>query len=327
VARSHLLERAPSEKLAQVVRDVCGIHAQVMGAAELSISARVDSITQEGVRDELWEKRSLVKAWTIRGTLHLHPPEDLPLWGAAARAVSQPEDAAVLDAIGEALDGRCLLREELADEVARRAGEWTREKLSSGWGYFIGSAATEGKLCHGPPRGNKVTFVRTDQWVGWRHVDPGEALAEAGRRFLSTYGPAGPREFAGWFGLRPAKAPELPTVEVERGTEPGPLRLLPEYDCYVMGFRERKHLVPEELRGRIKSHPKGRFEGIAAVPTVLVDGVVAGIWRRARKGKKVEIVVEPGRRLTPSERGEVEAEAERIGAFLGAEPSLRIGAL
>jgi Winged helix DNA-binding domain len=324
VARSHLLEPAPRRQLVEVVRDVCGIHAQVMGAAELSISARVEGVTQEVVRAELWEKRSLVKAWTIRGTLHLHPADDLPLWGAATRAVSEHEDRVVLDAIADALDGRCLLREELADEVAKRAGEWTREKIGSGWGYFIGSAAAEGRLCHGPPRGSKVTFVRTDQWVGWHEIDPVEALGEAGRRFLATYGPAGARQFAEWFGLRPAAAPPLPEVGVEPGTDPGPLRLLPEYDCYVMGFREREQLVPEKVRERVKSHPKGRFEGIAAVPTVLVDGVVAGIWRRARKGKGVEIVVEPARRL---DKTELEAEAGRIGRFLGAEPTLRVGRL
>jgi hypothetical protein len=324
VARSHLLKRAPPRQLAGVVRDVCGIHAQVMGSAELSIAARVDGITQEDVRAELWEKRSLVKAWTIRGTLHLHPADDLPLWAAATRAVSEPEDPAVLDAIADALDGRCLLREELADEVAERAGEWTREKIGSGWGYLIGSAAAEGKLCHGPPRGSKVTFVRTDQWVGWRDVDPGEALAEVARRFLETYGPAGPRQFAQWFGMKPAEAPPPPEVKVEPAKAPGPLRLLPEYDCYVMGFREREQLVPENVRERVKSHPKGRFEGIAAVPTVLVDGVVAGIWRRVRKGKKMEIAVEPARRL---DKAELEAEAERIGKFLGAEPALRVGRL
>jgi hypothetical protein len=94
-----------------------------------------------------------------------------------------------------------------------------------------------------------------------------------------------------------------------------------------MGFREREQLVPEKVRERVKTHPKGRFEGIAAVPTVLVDGVVAGLWRRAKRGKKVEITVEPTRRLSANERNQVEAEAERIGAFLGAELRLRVGRL
>jgi hypothetical protein len=61
------------------------------------------------------------------------------------------------------------------------------------------------------------------------------------------------------------------------------------------------------------------------VPTVLVDGVVAGTWRRAKKGKKVEITVEPARRLTKQEHSELEAEAERIGSFLGVEPVLTVG--
>ena len=296
-----------------------------MGSAELSIAARVDGIAQEDVRGELWEKRSLAKTWTIRGTLHLHPADELPLWAAATRATGELEDADVLDAIADALDGRCLLREELADEVAKRAGEWTREKISSGWGYLIGSAAAIGKLCHGPPRGAKVTFVRTDQWIAWREIDPHEALAEICRRFLETYGPAGPRELAGWLGIKPAEVPALPDVKVKPGRAPGPLRLLPEYDCYVMGFRERDQLVPEKVRRRVKSHPKGRFEGIAAVPTLLIDGVVAGIWRRARKGKKIEIAVEPARRLSSQERSELEAEADRIGSFLAAEPTLRVG--
>ena len=303
-----------------------------MGAAELALSARVRGLKQEHVRDALWKDRELVKSWTIRSTLHLHPADDLPLWAAATRAVVEAEDPEVLEAIADALDGRELLREELADEVARRAGELTREKIGSGWGYIIGSAAAVGKLCHGPPRGNKVTFVRTDQWVEWKQVDEGEALADAYRRYVATYGPAGPREFAGWFGIKPAEArPLLGSVELEqppeRKRQPGPLRLLPEYDCYVMGFRERDQLVPEKVRGLVKAHPKGRFEGIAAVPTLLIDGVVAGIWRRAKKGKKVEIAVEPAQRLSSEERSELEAEAERIGSFLGAEPTLRVGRL
>jgi len=311
-----------------------------MGSAELAISARVDGITQEDVRAALWEKRSLAKTWTIRGTLHLHPAKELPLWTAATRAVRPPwheqygldeaQGEEVLDAIGAALEGRCLPREELADEVARRAGEWTRERIGSGWSYIIGSAAAVGKLCHGPPQGTKVTFVRTDQWIAWRDLDPDESLAEVCRRFLTTYGPAGPAQFGEWFGMKPAQAKTL-MEDIDIPAEPestlGPLRLLPEYDCYVMGFRERAQLVPEKVRERVKTHPKGRFEGIAAVPTVLVDGVVAGLWRRAKRGKKVEITVEPTRRLSANERNQVEAEAERIGAFLGAELRLRVGRL
>jgi hypothetical protein len=340
LARSHLLKQAPRSRLVEVVREVCGIQAQVMGAAELALSTRVRGLAQEDVRAALWEERSLAKTWTIRGTLHLHPADELPLWTAAARAVEPPwyeaygltakQGEKVLDSIGDALDGRALLREELANEVARRAGEWTRERIASGWGYIIGSAALVGKLCHGPPQGNKVTFVRTDQWIGWKEVDPPVALAEACRRFVATYGPAGPAEFAGWFGIKPASAKKLferfdAIPEPRRRKRPlAPLRLLPEYDCYVMGFRERDHLVPETVRDLVKRHNRGRYEGIAGVPTLVIDGVVAGIWSRAKRGKRVEITVEPARKLTRDERRALGDEAERIGRFLGVESILRL---
>jgi winged helix DNA-binding protein len=332
----------------------------VTAAAELAIAARVEGLTQADVRAELWERRTLVKTWTMRGTLHLHPADELPLWASATRAVGPPwyesyglnasQGTAVLDAIGDALDGRCLLREELADEVASRAGEWTREKIASGWGYIIGSAAAVGKLCHGPPQGSKVTFVRTDQWSGWFDVEPRDALAEVCRRYLAAYGPATPREFAEWFAGRTFVGEarrvfesiegELEEVDVEgrtawvvRGgelTEPGradSLRLLPEYDCYVMGFREREHFVPDAARELVRAHPRGKFEGLAGAPTLLVNGVVSGVWRRAKRGKRIEIILEPLGRLTASKRRLVESEAERIGSFLGAEPHLRVGSL
>jgi len=344
LACSHLLKPAPRARLVDVVRDVCGIHAQVLASAELALSARVKGITQGDVRAELWERRTLVKTWTMRGTLHLHPADELPMWVAATRAVGPPwyesygltasQGAAVLDAIGDALDGRALLREELADEVARRAGEWTRERIGSGWGYIIGSAAAVGKLCHGPMQGAKVTFVRTDQWIAWRDVDPEEALAEVCRRFVATYGPVGASQFAAWFGMKGPEARRLFESlgdELEVAPRPavgsGPLRLLPEYDSYVLGFREREHLVPDNVRERLKTHPRGRFEGVAGVPTLVVDGMVTGVWHRARKGKRVEITVEPVRRLSAAERSALGEEAERIGSFLGLEPKLRVGRL
>ena len=301
-----------------------------MGAAELALSARVRGLKQEHVRDALWKERALAKTWTIRGTLHLHPADELPLWTAAAAVVDEPEDPKVIEAIAKALDGRCLLREELADEVGKTAGKKVREKIGSGWGYVVGSAAAVGKLCHGPPRGNKITFVRTDQWIGWKDVDPYEALDEAYRRFVAAYGPAGPREFAGWFGIKPAAARQrFDSVEQppQRKRPPGALRLLPEYDCYVMGFREREHLVPKHVKDQIKAHARGRYEGIAGVPTLVIDGVVAGVWQREKRGKRVELTVEPAKRLSSEQRSELEGEADRIGRFLGVEPTLRVGRL
>src|SRR5215211_2434603 len=62
---------------------VLGVQAQVMSAAELSIGARVDGLKREDVQKALWQDRTLVKTWAMRGTIHLFAAEDLPLVVAA----------------------------------------------------------------------------------------------------------------------------------------------------------------------------------------------------------------------------------------------------
>src|SRR6266571_8576880 len=77
---SCLSARAPREQLSAVLRDTCGVHAQLMTGAELALSARLEGVARADVRELLWERQELAKANTIRGTLHLHPSDELGLW-------------------------------------------------------------------------------------------------------------------------------------------------------------------------------------------------------------------------------------------------------
>src|SRR5919109_1604238 len=94
------------------------------------------------------------------------------------------------------------------------------------------------------------------------------------------------------------------------------VRLLPEYEVYVMGFRERDQLVPDQVRKQVASHGRGRYEGPAGVRFLVIDGVTAGLWERKRRGKVIELKVTPTRKLTRAQRAALDAEAERIGSFL-----------
>jgi hypothetical protein len=77
------------------------------------------------------------------------------------------------------------------------------------------------------------------------------------------------------------------------------------------------------VREQVAAHGKGRYEGPAGTPFLLIDGLCAGVWRRRKTAKRVELTVEPARRLNRSARAAVGEEAERIGRFLGLEPVLR----
>ena len=242
-------------------------------------------------------------------------------------------------AVWDALDGRCLRRDELADAVASRAGRRHRDRLRSGFAFFLED------LCQGPPQGARITLARPDQWVhGWRPADEDTALAEACRRYLHAYGPAAPADFSEWFGggalpvaacrdLFARLADELSEVTVDgheafvlRGDDAfaagsGGVRLLPEYDAYVMGSRDRVRLVPQAVRALVAAHGRGRYEGPAGVRFVMVDGVAAGLWERAKRGRRLEMRVTLTKRVA---RAALQQEAGRIGVLLGLEPELSV---
>jgi len=95
--RSSLLSRAGAERLVGVAADVGGVHAQVQASAELQLGARVADVTQADVRTALWENRTLVKAWTLRGTLHLHPAGELAVLAGTGHLITPAAIDAVIE--------------------------------------------------------------------------------------------------------------------------------------------------------------------------------------------------------------------------------------
>jgi hypothetical protein len=259
---------------------------------------------------------------------------------------------ALVAAIGDALDGQCLTREELGREVARRAGSWATEAVSPAFGgqwprwlMAVGTAANAGLLCFGPDQGSKVTFVRPEQWLGsWAAVDGAAALREVFQRFLSAYGPATHREFAQWFGMQPGMAlaltrelaDELEEVTIEgyrawmlanevAGDWPVAQEvvcLLPHFDCYLIGCHPRERLVPADVTKRVLTRG-----AIGNLPLLVIDGVVAGLWQQRRSAHRLEIGVEAFQPLSPRQLEQLEAAVARIGEIVDTECTLALGAV
>lgn len=222
LARHHLKPPvgadSPDATPADVVRAVCGAHAQVLSAAELSIGLRIPGSTRQVVREALWEERSLVKTFGPRGTVHLLPTEDLPLWtGALAALPGGPElpDSVrltpeqrdeVIAAIAETLADADLTVDELSEQVIAKTGSWAGDLVMPAfqgywprWRQAISAAANAGALCYGPNKGRNVTYTNPHRWLpGFRPLASEEALAELLRRYLHSYGPAAPQHFAQW---------------------------------------------------------------------------------------------------------------------------------
>ena len=136
-----VVEHAFGERLVDQVAAICGAHAQVMSAAELSIGIRVSGVTRATVREALWTDRSLVKTFGPRGTVHLLAATDLPMWMGALAAAPEPprfpdgvqltpdQLARVVGAIDDALGEGELTIDELGEEVVARTGAWAGERV------------------------------------------------------------------------------------------------------------------------------------------------------------------------------------------------------
>src|ERR1041384_1884786 len=205
-----------------VAGEICGLHAQVLSSAELTVWARVEDFDRSFVREALWKNRSLVKCWAMRGTLHLLPSAELPLWHAALSTSGRYRRPAwwrrfgltlgelddLTEAVAAALDGRIMTREELVEEVGRLTGSASfRAKIAmNSWGTILKPAALTGRLCFGPSLGQRVRFTRPDTWLAASGnplrpaADPEAAMTAVTRRFLSAYGPATFHDFGRWWG-------------------------------------------------------------------------------------------------------------------------------
>jgi hypothetical protein len=354
----HRLQPRAGGKPPEVVADSCGLQAQLMPAAELALAARTEKPAKGALEPALWEERSLVKTWVMRGTLHVVAAEDLPLFAAAGRAkklrrppsyftyhgVTPEELEAIERAVPEALGESGITREELAEAVARRARQpKLAEVLRSGWGALLKPSAFRGEICFGPNRGRNVTFVRPEAWLGsWRTLDPQEALRDVARRFLNAYGPATPEEFARWWGDEPAPAKrlfrelgdELAEVEVEgwKGWALGSsapeieaakpentATLLPAFDPYTIAFCRHPAVLPAE-HTKLVSRAQGWIS-----PAVLVNGRIAGTWEHEEQGGVVRVAATMFEQAVPWLKKQLEAEAGRLGALLGGKAELSIG--
>jgi Winged helix DNA-binding domain len=360
LAAQFLDRPAPADRLTDVVGAVCGIHAQVAASAELSLNLRVDGITQADVRAALWTQRSLVKTYGLRGTLHIFPTLEVPLWLAALRENAPPRGLnpiernslpperlrQLVDAIRDALDGQQLTREELGVQLERRLGAWVTELAHPAfaghmprWQLALQPAALAGVLAFGPNRGARVTYVRLDQWLGeLPEVDARAALREVCRRYVRAYGPTTHVELARWLYTTPAAARQLLLSlgdDVEEVDVEG-WRAFGVANPPGAATRRTVHLLPRFDCYIVGCHPRKHLipetapaplqRGTAApFQVLLVDGVVAGLWEQQRRGSRLSMRVDPFDGLAARQYRQLESQAERMAEFYGVRVELELG--
>ena len=324
-----------------------------MSSAELTAWARVEDLGPDDVATALWEDRTLVKLWAMRGTLHLVTAPDYPALQPALVTASESRTAnwlkllemtqaevdRVLAAVRKALAGAVLTREELAVAVARRTrSPALADRVRSGWGSMLKPASFLGDLCFAPGSDRNVRFTSPYEWLGIERldVDPEDAARQVAARFLHTYGPVTREEFLRWWGAArtPAQTGRFlagidGVAEVELDGEPA-FVMADDLDAVAaMGEPEGVRLLPafdQYVVTAPRNDPavldpalKDRVYRKSAwfSPVLLVDGRMEGVWKHEKQGKRLVVVVEPFATIAKKVRSAVAEEAERLAAFLG----------
>jgi hypothetical protein len=345
-----LLEPVGRCSVVEVVSRLGGVQAQVASSAELAV--RVRRATSEfGDVDAAMADGRLIKTWAMRGTLHLLTtdsaaallslisgarPWERPAWDRYFNMNAERWQA-FRDAVGDALDGATLTRDELIEAIVSRPGlDHVGEGLRSSWGTMLKPLAWQGELCFGPNRGSRVTFRRpadaSPRWAGL--LSPEEAAPAVVATYFGTYGPATFEAFNHWIGggwLRKRElrrmvgdhAGGLAEVDVDgdRAYVPAEhvdslaaarptrsVRLLPGFDAWILGPGSGDpHVVPQRRRAAV-SRQAGWIS-----PVVVAGGVVAGTWQLDGDRVAISWFGETGR---PPQRA-LGGEVDRLAGILG----------
>src|SRR5437016_3378195 len=346
LSRHHLVHPARASELVRVAGDMAGAQAQVLSAAQISLWARTRGLSVDDVEKALWQDRTLVKSWCIRGALHIIPSKDFAVfvrggdrrnarstaWLVRARMPIEGVDRLV-EAMRDGLD-RPPTRSEIAERITASLGIKSVEKSHRGWGGtstatgfriagkmlsldgIVFLACLRGLACFGPARGAQATFVRPEKWLpDWNDLPVEKAELELLRRYLRAHGPATVRDFALWTYMTAPDSreiwarlePEMAPVDVDgrggrvlvedipalrRAKFEGPVvRLLPSFDAFLLGVKDKSHLVDLAHYKRVY-RPQGWLS-----PVVLVDGRVVGVWSHERKGVRLSVRITPFGRL------------------------------
>ncbi len=335
--RSHRLS-APAATVTEAAAHMLAVQSQDLLAGRWALACRTRGTPGLSEVDAAFARGDLVRAWTMRGTLHIIPARDLG-WVLSVTAERQRRQAAARHReLG--IDDDLLARAERALRPGLRDGGVTRAVAFTAFeaagidpraqrGVHVLSALTiAGVLCQAPLAGapgavrREQLFVRVEDHIAESDA-PADPLGELFVRYIEGHGPAGAADFAWWSGLTLGVAREAAlratgrVVEVSEGQFVGAvrprrsdaatrMRALGAFDEYYIAYGDRTAVCPPEHLAAVGPGKNGMVR-----PVLLDRGRVAGVWSAAGgRGAGVELFA------AEHDANEADAAVERFRSFL-----------
>jgi len=324
-----------------VVRWLGAVQAQDYLGGLWAIGLRTKGATEATVEDAI-ARRTIVRTWPMRGTLHFVAAEDvrwiLPILtprviaGAQGRFRQLGMDAATFTKSArvaeQALAGGSVVRRDTLYAMWNAAGIATHESRGL---HLLGVLSQRGLLCFGPRDGKQHTFTLLDEWVpAARTLERDAALGELARRYFESHGPATVQDLAWWAGVTLTDARtglESAKSALERADVGGrafwfagssPARgksdaafLLPPWDEFTVAYRDRSDILDPKYAKRVNAG------GGILSPVIVLRGVVVGTWKRTTKKDTMTVTPAFFKPLNRADRAAVAAAVEKYARFLG----------
>lgn len=329
---AHAGTRRPED----LVRRMGCIQAQDFAGAKWALAGRIPGATEADI-DRAFQEGTILRTHVLRPTWHFIAPADirwmLRLSAPKIRALSQGLhrklgiDAAALRrskiVIGKALaGGQQLTRAQLSAHLKKARINTDDIRL----GFYLMEAEVDGLICSGGREGKQFTYALLEERVpAAPMLDKDASIGELAARYFTTRGPATVYDFAWWSGLTVTQAQRGLEMNKHRfdhtiargqaywfpaGLEPARRRpsvfLLPAFDEYTVAYRDRADILPHDVKAQT-------FHGLK--PVLLVNGQVAGTWKRTEGRREILLEVQLLEALGLGARKLLDAAASRYARF------------
>ena len=323
------------------------MQAQDYGMAKWAIGVRLPNATEQVIETAI-NKGEIIRTHILRPTWHFVSADDI-YWMLALRAAPIKESLRtrfkqleLTESIftksntimeNQLRGGKHLTREELLPEITK-AGIPIDENRAS---HLLVRAELDGLVCSGAIKGRKQTYALLEERVPKKALPTRkEALAKLAKKYFSSHGPATLPDFVWWSGLSVSDARialgmvtsdlNSETIDAQTywypQTQPLPLtgkeevHFLPAFDEFIISYADRHAALPmENFSMSVSSN--GIFR-----PVIVVNGQVAGIWKRTIKKDKVLVETtffqSPDNTTIPL----IEKAARQYGQFLETETEI-----
>jgi hypothetical protein len=329
------LQHAEPRTPADVVSWLGAVQSQDFTGAKWALGLRAPGLSNADV-DRAFDAGAILRTHVLRPTWHFVAPADirwlLALTGPRVHAVNasyyrqqelDPRTLARSRAVFEHVlhGGKHLTRTALAASLQRAGISASGLRLA----LLVMHAELDAVICSGPRQGKQFTYALLEERVPRATaLTHDEALEALTRRYFTSHGPATLRDYVWWSGLTVREARlglELARTVLEEGTvgdrvfwwtapvaaRPRRKRaahLLPNYDEYLIAYKDREPVL---------SRPAGGAPGEEFAHHLVIDGRLAGSWKRTTNPVGVE--VKPYGQLTAAQARALDAAVAAHRAF------------